>query len=71
LDIDAELEIHSKNKHLNDLLSEYNDIFEKPKTLKKTISEIETKLTKEQNRLSTAIVDKKCYACGQGIDENH
>lgn len=71
LDIDAELEIHSKNKHLNDLLSEYNDIFEKSNALKKTISEIETKLTKEQNRLSTAIVDKKCYACGQEIDENH
>lgn len=71
LDIDQELDAHQKNEKLNTLLQEYNTIFTQVSSKKKEISDLETKLSKEQKKLDIANVDKKCYACGQVIDENH
>lgn len=71
LDIQKELDLHVISKKIADLSSVYKNLSNEEKNIDLSIKKTDRSISTISDNLQTAIIEKKCYACGQSIDENH
>lgn len=71
LDISTEINKHETMKKVSEFTAEYSGVSDKISGLEKVITKVTKSITLVDNKLDKAKHEKKCYACGQSIDENH
>jgi DNA repair exonuclease SbcCD ATPase subunit len=71
LDVQNELKLHSSKKDLTDISTKYNGIEKDLKQQERSKRTLVRRLDELQEHLTKATIEKKCYACGQAIDDNH
>jgi len=71
IDIENELIIHELIDEIMTVNTAIQKLEGEQKRLNKAKSDISAKISRKQDHLDKALVDKECYACGQAIDENH
>jgi DNA repair exonuclease SbcCD ATPase subunit len=71
LDVQNELKLHSSKKDLTDISTKYNGIEKDLKQQERSKRTLVRRLDELQEHLAKATIEKKCYACGQAIDDNH
>jgi DNA repair exonuclease SbcCD ATPase subunit len=71
LDVQNELKLHSSKKDLTDISTKYTGIEKDLKQQERSKRTLVRRLDELQEHLTKATIEKKCYACGQAIDDNH
>jgi DNA repair exonuclease SbcCD ATPase subunit len=71
VDIEHELSLHELIEEVVKIDKEINRLKDINKKLSKDKNALQLKIDKKQSHLNIAVEDKKCYACGQSIDDEH
>lgn len=71
IDIEQELAIHEIIEEISRINSEITNLDKEKKQYKNSLTDIDSKIKRKQSHIDKANIEKKCYACGQAIDENH